>query len=290
LTSERVNKLSWGAECFYRRLMSVADDFGRYYAHPALLLSACYPLKTEEVKKSEIEAWLKEVIDAELITVYCVKSKKYVLVLDFRQQIRNKKSKFPDPCLSNDEQLRSKCIASAHVDGDVFGDVFGDEDGDGDGDGDGDECGDGAPKTPGAPLTRFCRRDGKKVPAERHGSSVLLTREEYWRMVFDWGQKFTTEAIAEYDGRYPNSPAIRKHTDHNRGIRDYVNRGYICAGKTPRPQTTTSPKQRPDPTEIGTPEERAEALKNPFAVKRAGKRGGDPQSVGEILTEMTGGP
>ena len=29
LTCEKVNELSFGAEIFYRRLMSVADDFGR---------------------------------------------------------------------------------------------------------------------------------------------------------------------------------------------------------------------------------------------------------------------
>ncbi len=37
LTSERVNLLSWEAEVFYRRLMSVVDDYGRFHAHPALL-------------------------------------------------------------------------------------------------------------------------------------------------------------------------------------------------------------------------------------------------------------
>jgi hypothetical protein len=259
--------------------MSVADDFGRYYAHPALLLSACYPLKTEEVTKSEIEAWLKEVIDAELVNIYCVNSKKYVVILDFRQQIRNKKSKFPDPCIADDEQLRSKCIAYAHVDGDVFGDE----------DGDGDE--DGSPKILGAFPSQFCKREGKRTPADRYGTFVLLTREEYQRMIDDWGERFTAEAIAEYDGRYPNSPAIRRHTDHNRAIRDYVNRGYLCEGKTPHPQTSETRKKRPDPEEIGTPEERAEALKNPFAKPASDTRDGNGmQSTSSIIAKMTGGP
>ena len=33
LRSERVARLSPTAELFYRRLMSVADDYGRYYAN-----------------------------------------------------------------------------------------------------------------------------------------------------------------------------------------------------------------------------------------------------------------
>ena len=37
LTSDRVNQLDWGAECFYRRLMSIVDDYGRYDARPAVL-------------------------------------------------------------------------------------------------------------------------------------------------------------------------------------------------------------------------------------------------------------
>ena len=49
LTSERVELLSWAEEVFYRRLMSVVDDFGRYYARPELLRAACYPLLLTKV-------------------------------------------------------------------------------------------------------------------------------------------------------------------------------------------------------------------------------------------------
>ena len=37
LTSERIERLDWAEEVFYRRVMSVVDDYGRYYARPALL-------------------------------------------------------------------------------------------------------------------------------------------------------------------------------------------------------------------------------------------------------------
>jgi hypothetical protein len=49
LTSERVNALDWPAEVFYRRLMSVVDDFGRYWAKPELLRAGLYPLHHDKV-------------------------------------------------------------------------------------------------------------------------------------------------------------------------------------------------------------------------------------------------
>lgn len=96
LTSERVNQLSPLAELFYRRLMSVADDHGRYFAHPALLRSACYPLRVERVKESEVQRWLEECERADLLATYTVGHTKYVQLFDFHQRPRHR-SKYPDP-------------------------------------------------------------------------------------------------------------------------------------------------------------------------------------------------
>ena len=54
LTSGRVASLSWEAEVFYRRLMSVADDYGLYDARTPILRSALYPLQLD--KMSEFNA------------------------------------------------------------------------------------------------------------------------------------------------------------------------------------------------------------------------------------------
>lgn len=124
LTSERVAKLSWPAEVFYRRLMSVVDDFGRYYAKPELLRSAAYPLTPDKVGNSDIGKWLAECAGAALVRTYAVDGKHYLELLDFRQQVRAKESKFPDPpstCEADSAQMHSRCIADAHLDGD--GDV-----------------------------------------------------------------------------------------------------------------------------------------------------------------------
>jgi len=113
LTSERVNKLTEKGELFYRRLMSVVDDYGRYFAHPALIRSACYPLRVDMVSEANVKQMLIECLSAKLLSVYG--DGKYIQLLDFRQQTRSK-SKFPEPskdelfidCTSNGNQMCSE--------------------------------------------------------------------------------------------------------------------------------------------------------------------------------------
>lgn len=127
LTSERVERLNWAEEVFYRRLMSVVDDFGRYYARPALLLAACYPLLLKKVSDSDIEKWLSACENAALVRVYPAEDgKRYLQLLDFKQQVRASASKFPpmpDGCTADAKQTTSKQQAFAHLDVSVFEDV-----------------------------------------------------------------------------------------------------------------------------------------------------------------------
>lgn len=131
MTSERVVRLSWPAEVFYRRLMSVVDDFGRYHSHTTLIRAACYPLQLEKVSDSDVGKWIRETEEAGLVRVYPAEDgKRYLELQDFRQQVRAKGSKFPDEhlnssCVADAQQMRSKDIASAHLDGDVSVDVGG---------------------------------------------------------------------------------------------------------------------------------------------------------------------
>jgi len=288
-----VNKLTCEEEVFYRRLLNVVDDYGRFYANPSLLLAACYPLKLDTVNISDIEKWLKALVDVRgipedkigLIIVYKARGTKYLQVVNFKQQLRTP-SKFPEPpdinCYANDEQMHSKCIANDHVSVSVSEGVV-----EGEGEGVFEY---GAPKNTGVKSTGsfFCKRNGKKVPADKHGSYVLLTHGEYQQMVCEWGKRFADAAVAEYDQRYPNSKAIRGHTDHNRAIRDYVNRGYLCQGMTPRPAPTNPQTPKKNETmEVATPEEIAKIFHPDKPELRNGK---GPQPIGEILNEMSGGP
>lgn len=120
LTSERMERLNWAEEVFYRRLMSVVDDFGRYYARPALLLAACYPLLLKKVSDSDIEKWLSACENAALVRVYPAEDgKRYLQLMDFKQQVRAGKSKFPQPpstCAATATQTHGIGGASAHLD------------------------------------------------------------------------------------------------------------------------------------------------------------------------------
>lgn len=97
LTSDAVNSLSWAEEVFYRRLMSVVDDFGRFSASPKLLRAACYPLLIDKVSDSDIGKWLSACETAGLVRVYwALDQKRYLEIVKFGQPIRSK-SKFPEP-------------------------------------------------------------------------------------------------------------------------------------------------------------------------------------------------
>lgn len=97
LSSEAVCSLGWAAEVFYRRLMSVVDDHGRFHASPKLLRAACYPLQIDKVSDADIGKWTTECVAAALVSVYPAQDgKRYVQVEKFGQQVRSK-SKYPEP-------------------------------------------------------------------------------------------------------------------------------------------------------------------------------------------------
>lgn len=97
LTSDSVNSLSWGGEVFYRRLMSVVDDYGRYDARTSILRADLYALKLSKVSESDIVKWMNECSEAGLVRFYEVDEKKYLELLKFGQRLRAMKSKYPSP-------------------------------------------------------------------------------------------------------------------------------------------------------------------------------------------------
>lgn len=97
LTSESVNSLSDGAEIFYRRLMSVADDFGCYFGSPKLLRAAMYPLKLDSVSDADISYWIVECDRSGLIQLYQSEAKEFIFIVKFKQHGRATRRKFPEP-------------------------------------------------------------------------------------------------------------------------------------------------------------------------------------------------
>lgn len=96
IDSAAVNSLSPHAEVFYRRLMSVVDDFGRFDARPAVLRSRLYPLQLESVREASIPRWIAECVKAGLVRLYVVSGRQYILFHKLGAP-RAKTSKYPDP-------------------------------------------------------------------------------------------------------------------------------------------------------------------------------------------------
>lgn len=121
LSSEAVCSLKWDEEVFYRRLMSVVDDYGRCEASPVLLRSRCYPLQTDHVRVADISRWMAACQKAGLILVYVVDGKQYIELQKFNQQ-RRSVSRYPSPA---SDISCNHLLANAHLDVVVFEDVVG---------------------------------------------------------------------------------------------------------------------------------------------------------------------
>ena len=111
LGSEKMAALNWQEEVFYRRLMSIVDDYGRYEANPQLLRARCYPLQTDAVRAADITRWMAACQKSGLILCYEVSGKRYLELTNFQQQQRSA-SKYP-PC--------NHLLSNEHLGVSVFG-------------------------------------------------------------------------------------------------------------------------------------------------------------------------
>lgn len=96
IESEAVNRLSWRAEVFWRRLINKVDDFGRLSAHPALLRAKLFPLQIDKMSEKDVSRTLAECQAAGVLSVYSVDGKDY-LAMHKWEKGRAKESKHPDP-------------------------------------------------------------------------------------------------------------------------------------------------------------------------------------------------
>lgn len=96
LSSDRVEKLDYPAEVFYRRLLSKVDDHGLFDARPAVLRAALFPLRLDRVREADISRWLVACQTAGLILFYEAEGRPYIKALDTRWQVRSE-PKYPLP-------------------------------------------------------------------------------------------------------------------------------------------------------------------------------------------------
>lgn len=88
--------LDWEAEVFYRRLLSLGDDFGLFDARPAILRPSLYPLKLDQMRETNIQRCLNDCSAAGLVRLYEVKGKQYGVIVNYGQRIRKEsKPRYP---------------------------------------------------------------------------------------------------------------------------------------------------------------------------------------------------
>jgi len=88
------------------------------------------------VRDADLERWIAACVKSGLVRIYEVKGHRYLELLDFRQQVRTKTSKYPDPPPTDADdrhalrtrdppaqQMLRTCVASAHLDEDEDEDV-----------------------------------------------------------------------------------------------------------------------------------------------------------------------
>jgi hypothetical protein len=97
LMSDAVNQLDWPEEVFFRRLLNLVDDFGRFEASTAVFRAWLYPLKVDVVTEVDIQRWLDACVRVGLIKRYSVNGKNYLEVLKFDQKLRRMIPKWPPP-------------------------------------------------------------------------------------------------------------------------------------------------------------------------------------------------
>ena len=241
LTSERVDGLSPQGELFYRRLMSVVDDFGRFDGRPQMLRVSCFPLRVDRVREADISRWLDELQTAGLIALYAVNGKPYLEMHDFRQQVRAKESRYPakaetlGDCAADATQVLGDCAADAHVDG---------------GGGGGEDVDDkpthplgaGSSETfrmrsdwkPSAHLGSIARQAGLMIPGSEEFAAALGEFIAYWmsqdrtRTQHEWDhtliKSFKSDRLR---GGTPKPAAKRKPVAENFEARDYGTGGRL---------------------------------------------------------------
>ncbi len=104
LDSDAVCSLTFPAEVFYRRLMSVVDDFGRFDGRSSVLRSRLYPLQIDKVREADIARWIAECVTAGLIALYAVDARPYIL-LHKADPPRSQTPKFPGPPTASPDTL-----------------------------------------------------------------------------------------------------------------------------------------------------------------------------------------
>lgn len=90
-----MEQVSSDAERLLTRLIMKADDYGRYHADPRLVKAGCFPL-LPKITVEQVNGWIDELAENDLILTYVVNGRTYIVIPDFGQRTYDRvKPKFP---------------------------------------------------------------------------------------------------------------------------------------------------------------------------------------------------
>jgi hypothetical protein len=116
-TSQKLARVTCEAETVYERLITKADDYGRYYGTAAIVQNMCFA--AGKVKMPNVEKALQELHCIGLIQLYTVNGERYLSINKWTemQKCRAGKSKFPDlPTIAdNCEQMPANSPVNVNV-------------------------------------------------------------------------------------------------------------------------------------------------------------------------------
>lgn len=122
-TSERINALPHRTRWLYIMLLTVADDFGRWYADPRLVSGTCLPFDGQAPDK--VQDMLDALHKADAIAIYGDNGRKYLQIQQWKQRTRADCSKYPEPqgLVDIGGHMSVKCPTNDGLDVDVDEDV-----------------------------------------------------------------------------------------------------------------------------------------------------------------------
>lgn len=217
IDSERVNSLSWAAECFYRRLQSLVDDYGNYDGREAIIRTNAFKLKLNQVSESDVLSWLQVCEKAELISFYQVEGKDYLHLKDFRQKKRWMKRHYP-PCPEENEPPPKEEKRSRRE----------------------DEVESAQARV--HPLQVYVKTNFKNVSQLKS----QLTFEECERLIADFDKKKIASVLADMENK---KGLTTKYESVNLTLRKWLNMSFTnTVPSFNNPQTSTAPKKKTDLT------------------------------------------
>ena len=98
-TSDAWNSVSWQAQSFFIRILTLVDDFGRYDGRVPILHGQCFALRSDVTIKQSA-GFRSELQQSALIRVYNVDGKEYIQIEKWMERARGNTSKYPAPVKS----------------------------------------------------------------------------------------------------------------------------------------------------------------------------------------------